>query len=67
MGRLRLLRSRGLVRLANFRGFVIVRPRGSHALYKHPDGRWVTIPMHAKLVGKGLTAKIIKDKEVIDG
>jgi predicted RNA binding protein YcfA (HicA-like mRNA interferase family) len=27
-------------------GFEKVRQSGSHAIYKHGDGRWTTIPVH---------------------
>lgn len=28
-------------------GFRIARQKGSHALYRHPDGRVTTVPRHA--------------------
>jgi predicted RNA binding protein YcfA (HicA-like mRNA interferase family) len=42
-------------------GFVHSHTTGSHAVYKHPDGRWTTIPQHAgEEIGPGLLNKIIK-------
>ncbi|MCO6481966.1 MAG: type II toxin-antitoxin system HicA family toxin [Flavobacteriales bacterium] len=29
-------------------GFVIVRRKGSHVFYRHPDGRYTTLPHHIK-------------------
>ena len=43
-------------------GFQLIRQSGSHALYRHPDGRWTTVPLHpGKDVAKGTLRKIIKD------
>ena len=30
-------------------GFVHVRTKGSHAIYRHPDGRAVVIPQHGTI------------------
>ena len=40
--------------------FIKVRQKGSHAQYKHSDGRLITIPQ-GRMVGKGLSIKIQKD------
>jgi len=43
-------------------GFEPIRQSGSHAVYRHPDGRWTTVPIHpGKEVAKGTLRKIIKD------
>lgn len=43
-------------------GFRLVRQSGSHALYRHPDGRWTTVPVHpGKDVAKGTLRKVLKD------
>ncbi|MDP2728560.1 MAG: type II toxin-antitoxin system HicA family toxin [Dehalococcoidia bacterium] len=43
-------------------GFQFIRQSGSHAVYRHPDGRWTTVPIHlGKDVAKGTLRKIIKD------
>jgi len=39
-------------------GFVLVRQKGSHKIYKHPSGLRITIPFHS---GKVLHPKIIKE------
>jgi predicted RNA binding protein YcfA (HicA-like mRNA interferase family) len=46
-------------------GFQKIRQKGSHVRLKHPDGRVVTVPIHAgKVIGKGLLLKIFRDAEL---
>jgi predicted RNA binding protein YcfA (HicA-like mRNA interferase family) len=40
------LGSRQVVALLVRHGFVEVRQRGSHKLFRHPDGRTTTVPVH---------------------
>ena len=40
-------RASDLERAARKLGFAKVRQRGSHARWKHPDGRSTTIPIHS--------------------
>ena len=40
------VRASDLERVARKLGFVKARQRGSHARWKHPDGRAATIPIH---------------------
>lgn len=43
-------------------GFEEVRRRGSHARFRHDDGRVTTVPMHTgDIVGRGLLRKILRD------
>lgn len=43
-------------------GLQRIRQSGSHGVYRHPDGRWTTVPFHpGKDVAKGTLRKIIKD------
>ncbi len=43
-------------------GFRLVRQSGSHAVYRHPDGRWTTVANHpGKTIPKGTLRKIIRD------
>jgi predicted RNA binding protein YcfA (HicA-like mRNA interferase family) len=43
-------------------GFQKIRQSGSHAVFRHPDGRWTTVPIHkGKDVARGTLRKIIKD------
>jgi len=46
-------------------GFVRIRQSGSHAIYRHPDGRWTVVPIHhRKDVGKGLFHKILEQMKL---
>jgi len=43
----------------------VIRQKGSHARLKHPDGRVVTVPIHAgQDVGRGLLRKILRDADI---
>ncbi|MDZ7361866.1 MAG: type II toxin-antitoxin system HicA family toxin [candidate division KSB1 bacterium] len=45
-------------------GFVMVRQRGSHKFFKHPDGSTATVPDHkGEDLVRGLTKKILNDAE----
>ena len=39
-------------------GFQLVRQRGSHVLYRHPDGRTTTMPNHP---GRDLARPLIRE------
>ncbi|OPX23759.1 MAG: hypothetical protein B1H03_00615 [Planctomycetales bacterium 4484_113] len=46
-------------------GFALIRQSGSHAVYRHRDGRWTTVPIHrGKDVGKGSLRRIVKDSGI---
>ena len=47
MTKLKLLTAPQLERLLLELGFVKVRQKGSHAFYRHEDGRTTTIPHHS--------------------
>jgi predicted RNA binding protein YcfA (HicA-like mRNA interferase family) len=56
---------REVVRLLEKHGFVKDHQRGSHAVYRHPDGRRVTVPMHqGRTVGLGLLRQILRDADI---
>ena len=38
--------AREFQRVARILGFILVRQKGSHARWNHPDGRATTIPVH---------------------
>lgn len=42
-------------------GFVESGGAGSHRVYKHPDGRRITIPFHAKDIKIGTLRQIVSD------
>lgn len=41
-----ILKSREVVTILERMGFVLVRQRGSHMQFRHPDGRGTTVPFH---------------------
>lgn len=53
-----------LIRIVQHQGFVKARQSGSHAIFHHPDGRWTSIPIHRKTIGKGLLRKILRDIQI---
>ncbi len=62
MPKLRPANSEKVVRVLQKLGFVFIRQSGSHAVYRHPDGRWTTVLVHkGKDIGRGLLRKILKD------
>ena len=43
-------------------GFLKIRQSGSHAVFRHPNGRWTTVAIHkGKDIAKGTLHKILKD------
>jgi len=56
-----ILNSKQLVKLLKKIGFVEQRQKGSHlSLYNFETQIAVTVPIHSKTVGKGLTHSILK-------
>ncbi|MBU1299438.1 MAG: type II toxin-antitoxin system HicA family toxin [Bacteroidetes bacterium] len=65
MGNIRPLKPKELARAIEKLGFRLIRQKGSHAVYRHDEGRWVTIPMHSgKDLSKGFIYKILKDAKL---
>ena len=46
MGSIPVLKPRDVERMLERHGFTLVRRRGSHRQYRHPDGRSATVPFH---------------------
>lgn len=61
MAKLASVRPKDLARALLKLGFYKHHQVGSHATFKHPDGRRVTIPMHNRELRKGLLHGILKD------
>ena len=57
MGRVPILKPREVARLLECRGFVLVRQRGSHQQFRHPDGRGTTVPDHK---GRGISPIMLR-------
>ena len=56
------LKPRKLLGVVKKLGFQLVHVRGSHYIFRNPEGKRITIPVHkGKLIGQGLLVKIIKE------
>lgn len=65
MPKLPVLKAKELVRILNKIGFYKHHQVGSHAQFKHPDGRRTTIPIHSrKDISRGTLKAILEDVEV---
>ena len=65
MGRIPVLKPREVIRLLEAHGFCLVRQRGSHCQFKHPDGRQTTVPDHGgRDIAPPLLRQITKDVEM---
>ena len=43
-------------------GFEVIRQRGSHIFFRHPDGRTTIVPYHkGEDIPRGLLRKILRD------
>ena len=58
MSKLKLVNANVMEKLLLVLGFLKTRQKGSHAFYRHPDGRTTTIPFHT---GKDLPRPLIRD------
>jgi predicted RNA binding protein YcfA (HicA-like mRNA interferase family) len=62
MSRLLITDTRTLENILLSLGFKLVRQKGSHAFYRHPDGRYTTLPLHGnKNLARPLVRQIIKE------
>lgn len=65
MPKLPVLKARELLILLQRMGFVVHHQRGSHVQLKHPDGRRITVPMHArKDIRRGTLKAIITELDI---
>jgi predicted RNA binding protein YcfA (HicA-like mRNA interferase family) len=54
-----------LEKLLLYLGFKIIRKKGSHVFYRHPDGRYITLPHHSNQeIGRSLIRQILREIEV---
>lgn len=61
MPKLPLLPAKELARILSKMGFELLRREGSHAFFRHLDGRTTVVPFHAgEQIDRGLLNKIIK-------
>ncbi len=65
MSRLTIVSPTQMSRILRHLGFVLVRQKGSHAYFRHTDGRATVIPMHSgEDLGRGLIRAILRDVEI---
>ena len=65
MSRLKLIDAKTMEKLLLRLGFEKVRQKGSHAFYRHPDGRTTTIPHHkARVLARPLIREILREIEI---
>ena len=65
MNRLRAHGADEVLRALRKAGFEMTRQRGSHIRMRHPDGRALTVPVHAgRVLGRGLLRKILRDAKL---
>ena len=65
MPKLPVLKTRKLINILAKMGFLKYHQVGSHAQFKHPDGRRTTIPIHqGKEIPRGTLKAILKDIEI---
>ncbi len=57
MPKLPIIKARELIRVLQKLGFFLHHQVGSHAQFKHPDGRRVTVPIHP---GNDMNRKTLK-------
>ena len=65
MSRLKLIDAKRMKKLLLRLGFEKVRQKGSHAFYRHPDGRTTTLPHHkAKVLARPLIREVLREIEI---
>lgn len=65
MSKLPVITAARLVKVLGKLGFECIRQRGSHAFYRHADGRSTVVPMHAgEDIRRGLMRAILRDLEL---
>jgi predicted RNA binding protein YcfA (HicA-like mRNA interferase family) len=65
MSKLKLVDARTMEKLLLRLGFKKVRQKGSHAFYRHPDGKTTTVPHHkARVLARPLIREILREIEI---
>ncbi len=63
--KLPLITGEKLCKIASKLGFHMAHQTGSHTVWKHPDGRTTTIPIHpGRDLPRGLIRKILNDLDL---
>ena len=65
MSRLPQVAPQQMCRVLERLGFELIRQKGSHRFYRHPDGRVTVVPFHpGEDLGRGLVRQILRDIEI---
>ena len=65
MSKLKLVDARKMEKVLLRLGFQKVRQKGSHAFYRHPDGRTTTVPHHkTRVLARPLIREILREMEI---
>jgi len=65
MSRLRVVNAKALEKILFKMGFYMVRQKGSHIFYRHPDGRYTTIPHPSGVdISRPLLRSVLKEANV---
>lgn len=65
MTRLPVIKHRIMEKVLLNLGFEFIRQKGSHAFYKHPDGRTTTVPKHqGRDLARPLIREILREIEI---
>ena len=65
MTKLPLIDAERMEKLLLILGFNKVRQKGSHAFYRHPDGKTTTIPHHhGRILARPLIREILREVQV---
>ena len=65
MSKLTVISSQNICSVLRKLGFELIRQKGSHAFYRHPDGRSTVVPMHkGEDLGRGMIRSILRETEI---
>ncbi|OGR91844.1 MAG: hypothetical protein A2992_09140 [Elusimicrobia bacterium RIFCSPLOWO2_01_FULL_59_12] len=65
MSKLPVVSAAQMAKILRHLGFLLVRQKGSHAYFRHPDGRATVVPFHrGEDLGRGLIRAILRDIEI---
>lgn len=65
MSKLKLIDAKRMEKLLLRLGFEKVRQKGSHAFYRHADGRMTTLPHHkGRILARPLIREILREIEI---
>lgn len=64
-GRLPMLKTRDVARILAELGFLVVRQKGAHIFFQHPDDRTTLLSRHGgEDIGRGLLRRILREIEI---